>query len=105
MRMLIERGFAKEKEDNADKECNVDCGCCQKRNSQYWIDKKGASKAAREYISKNLRKSGKELEDMMSMNFEETWDNFDVLKIGRIEVEQMSPLLKRTLGDVTIPIQ
>ena len=42
---------------------------------------------------------------MIAINFEETWENFDVLKIGRIEIEQMSPLLKRTLGDVTIPIQ
>ena len=41
----------------------------------------------------------------MTRDFEETWYNFDVLKIGRIEVEQMSPLLLRVLGDVTIPIQ
>ena len=105
MRLLIDNGFAKEKEDNADKECGCDCACCQVRNSQYWIDKKGAATTAREYIAANLKKSGKDLEEMMEINFEETWDNFDVLKIGRIEVEQMSPLLKRILGDVTIPIQ
>ncbi len=54
MRLLIGRGFAKEKEDNIDIKCGTDCGCCQKRNSQYWIDQKGALTASREYVGKNL---------------------------------------------------
>ena len=39
MRLLINRGFAKEKEDNIDKKCGCECDCCQKRNSQYWINR------------------------------------------------------------------
>ena len=33
MRLLINKGFAKEKEDNTDHKCGCDCTCCQKRNS------------------------------------------------------------------------
>ena len=58
MRMLITKGFAKEKEDNADKTCGCDCACCQARHSQYWINKAGAKTAAREYVAKNLHLSG-----------------------------------------------
>ena len=28
MRLLINRGFAKEKEDNIDKKCDCECDCC-----------------------------------------------------------------------------
>ena len=28
MRLLINRGFAKEKEDNIDKKCECECDCC-----------------------------------------------------------------------------
>ena len=104
MRLLITKGFAKEKEDNADKTCGTDCGCCQKRHSQYWINRKGALTAAREYVSKNLGLSGEKLEDFLNIKFGEKWEQFDVLKIDRIEVEQMSSLLKQTMGDMTIPI-
>ena len=31
MRLLINKGFAKEKEDNIDSKCGTDCTCCQKR--------------------------------------------------------------------------
>jgi len=41
------RGFAKEKEDNIDKKCGCECDCCQKRNSQYWINRAGALTAAK----------------------------------------------------------
>ena len=33
MRLLINKGFAHEKEDNIDKKCGCECTCCQKRNS------------------------------------------------------------------------
>ena len=38
MRLLITKGYAKEKEDNIDIKCGCDCNCCQKRKSQYWVD-------------------------------------------------------------------
>ena len=105
MRLLIDKGFAKEKEDDADKKCGCDCTCCQARNSQYWVNREGALKAAREYVGKNLRISGPKLEEFLSINFGEKWYQFDVLQRGEIEIEQMSSLLKQTMGDMTINIQ
>ena len=104
MRLLITKGFAKEKEDDIDKKCGCDCTCCQARNSQYWINHDGAKKAAREYVGKNLHLSGQKLEDFINLHFEDKWYQFDVLKTGEIEIEQMSSLLKQTMGDMTIPI-
>ena len=105
MRLLITKGFAKEKEDNIDKKCGCDCSCCQKRNSQYWINREGALKAAREYVSKNLHLSGEKLEEYLNVKFSDKWAHFDVLGVNEIEIEQMAPLLKQVLGDMTIPIQ
>ena len=73
MRLLVQKGFATEKEDNIDLKCGCDCTCCQKRNSQYWINREGALKAAREYVSKNLNLKGQELEDILTINFAEKW--------------------------------
>ena len=105
MRLLITKGFAKEKEDNIDNKCGCDCTCCQKRNSQYWINREGALKAARKYVGSHIRLTGQPLEDFLNVHFSETWEQFDVLKTGEIEIEQMSSLLKQTMGDMTIPIQ
>ena len=104
MRLLIDKGFAKEKEDDADKKCGCYCTCCVARNSQYWINREGAKQAAREYVSKNLNLKGQQLEDMININFADKWFQFDVLGKGEIEIEQMSSLLKQTMGDMTIPI-
>ena len=73
MKLLIEKGFAKEKEDNIDKKCGCDCTCCQARHSQYWIDRKGARIAAKEYVGKNLHLSGQKLEDYLNVHFEDKW--------------------------------
>ena len=104
MNLLITKGFAKEKEDNIDLKCGCDCTCCQARKSQYWIDEKGANTAAREYVSKYLHLSGQALENHMAVHFPEKWLQFDVLKTGQIEIEQMSSFLKQVMGDMTIPI-
>ena len=87
MRLLINKGFAKEKEDNIDSKCGTDCTCCQKRQSQYWINKAGAEKAAKAYVGKNLHLSGKALDDFITINFAEKWMQFDVLQTGEIEIE------------------
>ena len=79
MRLLISKGFAKEKEDNIDSKCGVDCTCCQKRQSQYWINRAGAEKAARAYIGKHLHLSGPKLDEFLTINFAEKWMQFDVL--------------------------
>ena len=65
----------------------MDCTCCQKRNSQYWINREGALTAAREYIGSHLRLKGKDLDEMMQVNFAEKWMQFDVLNAGEIEIE------------------
>ena len=101
---MINKGFAKEKEDNIDTKCGCDCTCCQVRNSQYWINRDGALKAAKSYVGSHLRLSGQKLEDYLQVNFAEAWLQFDVLAKGEIEIEQMSSLLKQTMGDMTIPI-
>ena len=102
MRLLINHGFAKEKEDNIDRKCGCDCTCCQKRHSQYWINQKGALTAAKEYVGRNLHLSGPKLEDYLNVHFYEQWDHFDVLNKGEIEIEQMAPFLKQVMGDMTI---
>ena len=33
MNLLVNKGYAKEKEDNIDLKCGCDCTCCQKRHS------------------------------------------------------------------------
>lgn len=104
MNLLITKGFAKEKEDNIDLKCGCDCTCCQARKSQYWIDEKGAKTAAREYVGKYLHLQGQALEDYLNVRFPEKWMQFDVLKSGTIEIEQMSSFLKQLMGDMTIPI-
>mmetsp|Transcript_1386 Transcript_1386/g.2443 ORF Transcript_1386/g.2443 Transcript_1386/m.2443 type:complete len:106 (-) Transcript_1386:93-410(-) len=105
MRLLINKGFAKEKEDNIDQKCGCDCTCCQKRNSQYWINQQGALKAAREYVGKNLHMSGQKLEEYLQIHFYDKWVHFDVLNSGEIEIEQMAQFLKQVMGDMTISIQ
>ena len=105
MRLLIDKGFAKEKEENRDMSCGCDCTCCVARHSQYWIDHKGARTAAKEYVGKHLHLSGAKLEDYLNYHFEEKWGRFDVLNANMIEIEQMSSLLKQTMGDMTISIQ
>ena len=104
MNLLITKGFAKEKEDNIDLKCGCDCTCCQARKSQYWIDEKGAKTAAKEYVGKYLHLSGAPLDDFLNTRFPEKWMQFDVLKSGQIEIEQMSSFLKQVMGDMTIPI-
>ena len=94
MNLLISKGFAKEKEDNLDRECGCDCNCCQKRKSQYWINEAGAKKAAREYVTKNLGLTGEKLDEYINIHFSEKWMAFDVLNVGEIEIEQMASLLK-----------
>ena len=37
----------------------------------------------------------------MSFNFQEIWDNYDVLNKGIIEIEQMSSFYKKLLKDFT----
>merc|ERR1712046_81035 len=87
MRMMITKGFAKEKEDNTDKKCGCDCTCCEKRHSQYWVNKEGAATTAKKYAKKHLNLSGEKLDEFMHIKFGEMWEKFDVLNIGRIEVE------------------
>ena len=105
MRLLVQKGFATEKEDNIDLKCGCDCTCCQKRNSQYWINKEGALTAARAYVGKDLHLSGPKLEEYLNVHFTEKWMQFDVLNTGEIEIEQMSSFLKQVMGDMTISIQ
>ena len=87
MRLLISKNFAKEKEDNIDSKCGCDCTCCTKRNSQYWINREGALKAAREYAGTHLRLTGEKLNDFLQVNFADKWMQFDVLSRGEIEIE------------------
>ena len=87
MRLLITKNFAKEKEDNIDQKCGCDCTCCQKRNSQYWINREGALKTAREYVGSHLRLKGDKLEEFLQVNFADKWLQFDVLNRGEIEIE------------------
>ena len=105
MRLLVQKGFATEKEDNIDLKCGCDCTCCQKRNSQYWINREGALTAARAYVGKDLHLSGAKLDDYLNVHFTEKWMQFDVLNTGEIEIEQMSSFLKQVMGDMTISIQ
>ena len=93
------------------KDCGCDCGCCHSNHfksraaPQFWIDVKGAQKAGRELVERNLKLTGTKLDEYMNMNFQEIWDHYDVLKAGIVEIEQMSSFFKRLLKDFTISIQ
>ena len=65
MRLLVQKGFATEKEDNIDLKCGCDCTCCQKRTSQYWINKEGALKAAKAYVGKHMHLECQKLDDFL----------------------------------------
>ena len=82
MKLLVSKGYAKEKEDNIDLKCGCDCTCCQKRHSQYWVNKQGALTTSRIYVAKHLHLQGEKLEDYLRFNFYDLWDKFDVLQIG-----------------------
>ena len=93
------------------KDCGCDCGCCNNNSfksthqPQFYIDRKGALAAAREIVAKNKRLSGQALEDYLNFNFGETWDHYDVLGKGIIEIEQMSSFYKKMLKDFTVSLQ
>ena len=93
------------------KDCGCDCGCCnmnhfKAHNSpQFWIDRKGAEKAGRELVERNLKLTGAKLDEYMNMNFGETWDHFDVLGKGILEIELMSGFYKKMMKDYTMSIQ
>ena len=77
----------------------------QNHAPQYWVNKEGALKAARELVQRNKKLEGKELEDYLNFNFYELWDHFDVLANNMVEVERMSSFYKRLLKDFTLSIQ
>ena len=91
--------------------CGCDCGCCQhnqfqvRKAPQYWVNKSGASKAARELVAKHMGLEGEKLDDYLNRNFGEIWDHYDVLGKDMVEVEQMSSFYKRLLKDNSISIQ
>ena len=51
-------------------------------------------KTAKKYVGAQLRLTGDKLEEFLSFKFDDKWDQFDVLKVGEIEIEQMSSFLK-----------
>ena len=105
--------MGQKKEDlwEVSKDCGCDCGCCNmnkekvKQSPQFWVNKDGALKAARELVQRNLKLQGQALEEYLNRNFGETWEHFDVLNKGIIEVEQMSSFYKTLLKDFTMSIQ
>ena len=59
----------------------------RKTPTHFWIDRKGALDAAQEIVGVNLHLTGDKLKSYLDMNFPSTWDQFDVLKTGWVEVE------------------
>ena len=89
-------------------ECGCDCVCCeenQRKLTQYWMDKKGASEVAKQLATEYKSLKGKELDDYMSLNFDETWDHFDVNRTGLVEIERMSSFYKQFLKDYKLDLQ
>ena len=92
------------------KDCGCDCGCCKmnglksKESPQFWINREGALKGAREIVARNMHLTGEKLEEYLNFNFGEIWDHYDVLGKGVIEVEQMSSFYKKLLKDYTVQI-
>ena len=97
----------------ASKDCGCDCGCCalhgreftkKPPHPQYYCDKDGALKAARELVGRNLKLEGEKLEEYLNMNFGEVWDHYDVLGTGLVEIEQMASFYKKLMKDYSIAI-
>ena len=93
------------------KDCGCDCGCCSMNHyktkmhaPQYWIDKKGAEKASRDMITRNLKLTGEKLEEYMNFHFGTLWADYDVLKNDLVEIERMSAFFKTLLKDFKLSI-
>ena len=94
------------------KDCGCDCGCCNMNHyktktqaPQYWIDKAGAEKAAKELLTRNMKLTGEKLTEYMNFHFYELWDHYDVLKSNMVEIERMAIFYKTLLKDFKLNIQ
>ena len=75
------------------------------KHTHYWVDKKGALKAAYEIVRSNLHLDGAKLKAYIDENFPFLWEKHDVLKTGWIEIDRMARFYKELLKDWTINIQ
>ena len=58
-------------------------------SGKFVLDKVAAEKASREVLATHLKLKGKELDDYMAMNFEDTWNFYDVNNEDAIEAARM----------------
>ena len=80
------------------------CMCCMKRQTHFWIDRKGAYDAAKEIVGTNLHMQGPKLQKYLDENFDEVWNKYNILNTGWVEIEQMSSFYKQLMNDYTIAL-
>ena len=58
-------------------------------NGKFVLDKEAAKKASEEVLKTHMHLTGKKLENYMTMNFDETWNYYDVNNEDAIEADRM----------------
>ena len=53
----------------------------------------------------NLHLEGPKLDQYLGEHFQDTWQKYDVIKSGWVEIERMSMFYKELMNDWTISIQ
>ena len=65
-----------------------------KPTGKFVLKKSGARELATEVVGTHMGLKGKEAEDYLKTNFDETWNYYDTADHGKIEAERMSPFMR-----------
>ena len=76
-----------------------------KPSGKFFIDRAAAKTVTEPYVKKYVKVTGKDLEDVMTMEFEDKFKYIDVLDSGFIEVEQMGRFVRSMCHDNTLDLQ
>ena len=67
-------------------------------NSKVWLTQANAKKAATEAVASYFQFTGDKLDKYVKENVDPAWEHFDVLKLGKIDVEQGPQYLRYVLN-------
>ena len=76
-----------------------------KPSGKFFLDRAAAKTVTEPYVKKYLNKSGQDLQDIMTVDFEDKFKYIDVLDSGFIEVEQMGRFVRMMCHDNTLDLQ
>jgi hypothetical protein len=68
------------------------------------LDKEAAKAAAKEVIKTHLKLTGNKLDNYMTMNFDDTWNYYDVNNEDAIEVDRMHTFFQALCKDANLDL-